>query len=305
MPIKLTHKEFISKCINKHNTQFTYSKTKYNGYDSVIIVTCNDHGDFEIKASTHSESKRGGCPYCKTRKKYTTNLFITEAIKIHNNKYCYDLVNIQTTNTATEKVTVLCNIHGGFETCADWHIKGKRGCQQCARERTTLAVTDTIDDFVRKAISTHGNELYDYSLVIINRQEKVKIICNRCKQLFEQNPNSHINGRGCRYCNLKGGIDETYFSKHPEMTSVPALLYMIKVFNDGEQFLKIGITTRTINERYTNLISYKYEIIKEEYMPLYDAFQLEQEYLRTNRNNRYWPKIKFDGWTECFILPSD
>lgn len=57
--------------------------------------------------------------------------------------------------------------------------------------------------FIEKAKQKHG-ELYDYSSsVYVTSTTKIKIICCRCGVEFEQTPNKHLQGRGCKVCNNK------------------------------------------------------------------------------------------------------
>lgn len=57
----------------------------------------------------------------------------------------------------------------------------------------------TTDIFINKAKKVHDNK-YDYSLVEYkNNKTKVKIICKK-HGIFEQCPNTHLQGRGCLLC---------------------------------------------------------------------------------------------------------
>jgi len=57
----------------------------------------------------------------------------------------------------------------------------------------------TTEQFIEKAKTIHG-DTYDYSLVEYkNNYTKVKIICP-IHDIFEQRPNSHLNGNGCPEC---------------------------------------------------------------------------------------------------------
>lgn len=57
----------------------------------------------------------------------------------------------------------------------------------------------TLDDFLSKAISVHGN-FYDYSKTLyINARTKVSITCPIHGEFF-QLPYDHLNGCGCRKC---------------------------------------------------------------------------------------------------------
>jgi len=57
----------------------------------------------------------------------------------------------------------------------------------------------TTEEFIEKSIKVHGDR-YDYSLVEYkNAHTKVKIICKE-HGVFEQTPNTHLNGSGCLEC---------------------------------------------------------------------------------------------------------
>jgi very-short-patch-repair endonuclease len=57
------------------------------------------------------------------------------------------------------------------------------------------------EDFIIDVRRIHGNK-YDYSLVDYkNNKTKVNIICNECKNVFYQRPDSHtVNKQGCNFC---------------------------------------------------------------------------------------------------------
>jgi hypothetical protein len=64
-------------------------------------------------------------------------------------------------------------------------------------------VHDT-ESFIKRAMEIHGNT-YDYSLIDYKRSsKKVKILCPK-HGVFQQIPNSHLNGCGCNEC----GRDKT------------------------------------------------------------------------------------------------
>ena len=117
--------------------------------------------------------------------------FIDEAKKIHN--YDYSLVEYVNNNT---KVKIICPIHGIFEQTPYKHLKGQ-GCPYCARNKKL-----TVEQFIERAIETHGSK-YDYSLVEYkNANTKVKIICP-IHGIFEQTPRNHWEGQGCPICSIK------------------------------------------------------------------------------------------------------
>lgn len=79
---------------------------------------------------------------------------------------------------------------------------------------------NTLDDFINKARTIHGN-LYDYSRVeYVNNKTPVEIVCNKHGS-FYQRPDSHLNGKGCAFCRLDKhrtllfgvGINDLYLTK--------------------------------------------------------------------------------------------
>lgn len=68
---------------------------------------------------------------------------------------------------------------------------------------------DKTSIYIKKAIEKHGNA-YDYSLVIFEHSRtNIKIICKRCGITFEQRPDKHLCGRGCKDC----AFDKRRFTK--------------------------------------------------------------------------------------------
>ena len=227
-------------------------------------------------------------------KKITTEDFIERANKIHNNNYDYSLVDYKNNKT---KVKIKCNIHGIFEQLPSGHLMGK-GCFNCNSPKRL-----NNKSFIEKAKKVHGNK-YDYSLVeYITGQKKVKIICKK-HGLFEQLPYSHYNGSGCKKCaNEKhlGGYSEEYFLNNENAKIFKGSLYIVKLENDVESFIKIGITKHSAKQRTKAIIPYKSTTIFEYKTTLYNAFLIEQILHKKLKNDQYNPKIYFGGHSECFI----
>ncbi len=125
--------------------------------------------------------------------KYTTNIFINKAIKIHGDKYDYSLVNYI---GSKNNIDIICKVHGVFRQIPNSHLNGK-GCKQCCIDKSKL----TTEKFINKSKQIHG-EKYDYSLVEYEKCcKKVKIIC-KVHGVFEQTPFNHYGYKcGCPKCN--------------------------------------------------------------------------------------------------------
>lgn len=128
-------------------------------------------------------------------KKLTTEQFIAKAIKIHDNKYDYSLVNY---NGAITDIIIICNTHGTFQQTPHDHLSGC-GCKKCSYEKLSNRYKLSLEVFIEKAIGVHG-DMYNYSLVQYkNIGTKVQIIC-QLHGAFDQRPGDHLKGNGCPKC---------------------------------------------------------------------------------------------------------
>lgn len=141
----------------------------------------------------------------------TTEQFIEEAIDVHQDLYKYDKVNYTNAHT---KVEIYCNkCEKYFFQVARTHLKGS-GCQTCGNIKKGLSRRSSQEEFIRKAKEIHGDK-YDYSKFIYEKSIiKSTIICNTCKNIFEQDAHSHIDKKaGCPKCGALAPTNVTRFSQ--------------------------------------------------------------------------------------------
>ena len=187
----LTTYEFIMKAEFVHGDRYDYSKVDYINNRTKVNIICKEHGIFEQRPTRHLCGD--GCPKCNGGVKSNHDEFIQKAKNTHGDIYDYSLVNY--INSIT-KVKIICKKHGVFEMKPNHHIIGQ-GCYMCGIEKNTHTTTQ----FIENAEKIHGN-IYDYSLVdYIHNNKIIKIICKK-HGVFEQKPNSHLNGRGCSKCKI-------------------------------------------------------------------------------------------------------
>ena len=196
--VKLTLKEFIGKAEKIHESKYSYKFVDYISARRKVKIVCNLHGYFEQTPSMHLAGQ--GCPKCGGSIRSNTSEFVDKAIKIHGEKYCYDLVEY-TKNC--ELVKIVCKLHGEFKQTPANHLFG-RGCLECGRT-ISIKAKSTKEEFLDKSASIHFDK-YDYSMVeYIGSSEKVYILCKKHKLLFSQTPNSHLRGSGCPICRASHG----------------------------------------------------------------------------------------------------
>lgn len=244
----------------------------------------------------------------KTRKRYTTETIIDEFKKIHEDKYDYSKVIYKTMHI---KIEIVCNIHGSFYMLPSAHQKRKQGCSKCAAIKNKNRQKDTTETFLEKVKKIHGNR-YDYSKTIYgnNAHEKVDIIC-RQHGLFKITPNSLLSAKAnCTKCSnitlgrklrknyTIGWSKEAWTLKNKDTLCT---FYIIKCWNETEEFYKLGITGKTVEERYkkSGYLPYNWKIIKIVQNTADYIYDLEEKILRITENYRYKPLIYFKGITKC------
>ena len=82
-------------------------------------------------------------------------------------------------------------------------------------------------------------------------------------------------------------------------------LYLIKCFNKNESFYKIGITVKTVKQRYAQDMPYQYEVIGLVHGEGGYVWQQEKNTHRALKDFRYKPCLSFGGMTECFSELTD
>jgi hypothetical protein len=93
-----------------------------------------------------------------------------------------------------------------------------------------------------------------------------------------------------------------------ENLSLPHHLYLISINTvEDEQFLKIGITSKSVKERISAIrmnVDWKYEIIEDIEMSGFEARAYESLVFERLMpfDTRYKPNFMFSGHTECFNI---
>ena len=80
-------------------------------------------------------------------------------------------------------------------------------------------------------------------------------------------------------------------------------VYIIRCWNEEEEFYKIGKTFTTVQARFRlkSMMPYNYEVWEEIiFNTSKEASKYEEKLLRINKNLSYKPSISFNGSNECF-----
>lgn len=284
---KLNQEVVIRNFIKIHGNKYSYDKFVFTKSVEKSVVTCKDHGDFEVSYSNHAHKVNPrGCPTCgeisrASKRTKPFSYYLHKFLEVHGDKYSY--VESSFINS-TKKMSVVCKNHGIFLQSPEKHIAGK-GCPACAGKGAMTA-----SRFKQRAKKAHG-DLYSYELIadshFKSKNSKVPIIC-KSHGVFWQNHHNHSFGQGCRKC-AKNGFN----------INKSGVFYIL---TEGNR-VKVGITNRNvyirlkeINRSGCNFNLYKFipfEIGK-------DCADFETAILRLLRSNFKNSNGDFDGVTESF-----
>ena len=166
----------IEKFRAVHGDRFDYSTVVWKGIDEKVTIICREHGDFSVRPYKHL-GPTGGCQQCnRIRREQTARTFedwVSLCKAVHGDQYEY----IRLTKRDGRAALVLrCPEHGEFVQAAKTHLQG-RGCSKCGGIKIAESKRMSVDDYVERARTIHG-DLYDYSEVEFdNIRQKIKIGC--------------------------------------------------------------------------------------------------------------------------------
>lgn len=133
-------------------------------------------------------------------RKLTKEQFIENSIKIHGDKYDYSKVEYIDNMTHVE---IFCKKHNEYFPQTP-NLHRRSGCPKCGEESRIKSQTKTKEDFIKDAISVHGDK-YSYDDVDYKgNKEEVTIFCKVHNEYFNKRPDAHISQKqGCPKCALR------------------------------------------------------------------------------------------------------
>lgn len=168
-----------------------------------------------------------------------------------------------------------------------------------------VAAVNKNEYFINQAKEVHG-EFYNYSKVkYTNSTTKVTIIDPEFGE-FDTQPKIHLVGGGClERLKASQGWSHSAWGNRAKTSSLfkSYKVYIIRCWNETEEFFKIGKTFTSMNKRFKGKLPYNHEVIDiiTNECGIFIS-KLESELHRKNKNNSYSPQISFDGATECYSV---
>lgn len=292
--IVIMTKEFLLEKISKTkiDTQQLQIKSGIIGYKKKIKITYKDY-PHELYISSLISGNEPTISTCTDKTKMAVDSFR----KIHGNLYDYTKFKYESSGSFG---TITCKIHGDFKQRYSAHKQGQK-CLQCAKDLVRTYSSDFIKEC--KIVHNYKYSYKDEKIFYRSIKHKIDIRCP-IHGVFKQAIDLHRKGQGCNRCKylLNNKRFEDWSKLRPNN---PAIFYILKCWNEDEEFYKLGITCKdNIKDRYCgkSTMPYNYQIIYEEksFDRLY-IWNKEVKLKKLNSPRIYKPIIKFNGSsTECF-----
>lgn len=174
-------------------------------------------------------------------------------------------------------------------------------CPSADQLKSMLSITSKTVQYLEEVKKRLGNHL-DYSKVNISkRSDKICVKCPEHGDFYIKVDNILTGSQcGCPKCSYefkqfgkKGFVTNcTKYQRTP-------LLYIALLKGDGEVFLKIGITSKTIKERFMH-IPYLLVGYATFSGPADEVYDMEKYLHKKYGQYAYIPNLKFNGRFECF-----
>jgi len=305
---KLTLYEFKINASKIHGNRYNYDFVNYTNSLVSVKIVCPEHGIFFQIPKTHLSGSC--CPKCSVKKRtkiqrYNTKIFTELAIEKHKNLYDYS-------NTiyfnSTEKVYIFCNLcKETFLMVPAAHLRGQ-GCPTCGNTKRGLRNRIGCKGFIDRLQKQYGNFLIYEKINFKKLSDIITLDCRRHGEFSIKAQYLLDNKISCPDCvsenkknkdNRLGGYNKSNTRNNFKKCN----FYLVKLKNEDETFVKIGMTIQNLKNRFPRMKSKKYdvEIIKNIEIELCRAFELEQKILYEFIERKYRPKTKFCGYTECLI----
>jgi hypothetical protein len=195
--------DLIKRAKEIYGDEYDYTKTVFKDWDTKIIITCKEHGDFEI-SPRHHIYRHHGCKECRGKhisqsKLYTQEEIIESAKTVHGDLYDYSISKYRGIDKEME---IICKKHGVFKQTPYNHIHKKCGCSECRYDYLSEKYRIPLEELLERFKEKHGDK-YKYPNIeeeYKNNRSRITIICP-IHGKFTQKVLKHLQGHGCSVCN--------------------------------------------------------------------------------------------------------
>ena len=276
--------------------KFVHHHCSVGWREDFILVTCPHHGEI-ITKFRNIKHRDFPCDAC-----FHLNRRINEVLELYA-EYHPEVYDIRTPPAETQ-IKFICKKHGGVvrNIRALMDRKPETPCHRCTSLNKHNAMQSVVDRYPN---------IKFYEDDYINASYPIKMECPI--HGFKTRYYHHFRNseHGCPECDFVSSESSNPFTRtsfvdvcEKNSEDCTGCFYIIKCTEEnGDEFVKVGITSKTIKERYPNLsvIPYVYEVLFDKRFNPIDCFNMEWEMKRGLREFHYRPELFFQGSvTECF-----
>ena len=316
------YKRWLQEARSKHKNNFDYSLTEEN-YRTVkkpkIKITCLTHNDiFDVTPEKHILYKSGGCKICERE--------IRETAKLGNFKQSFlnwfeehaskrlelrsDFLGM------TIDTKFYCKIHRSIKVTKPTLImnEGAMGCDKCSSDVISKKVRKPLNKYAEEAKALIKNEYVKLLETYFDEKSKSVRFTIECEIHGKQNNISFSYINKTEYsCPLCGKEHQGYTNHRLKKLlddgeqGKPTYLGVMEIEAFGIHSLKVGVTTRTLEERYAYNLKQIFYYVK---ISEIDAYVLENRIHRKFKQDHdlrilkkgMRQKERWAGDTECYFF---
>ena len=260
-----------------HEGVYTYdeSVTITNIEQQKINITCSIHGVFKQTMKHHLKGQ--GCPKCGVLRTQAKAILPFSEVESRLKAESLDdrYIPIESSYTKySDPMLFTCTVcDRSFSMIPHNLIHQKQNCPYCR------GMYKKVETVVEKLTKKHPNVVL-HPTVIKHAHEQLSCTC-AIHGIFTRTVGDLLNGFGCRECASKGFQPDK-----------PAILYYLSI-NNGQAY-KIGVTNRSVAERFSNTDLNKIQTVRTWYYDIgLEAYEQEQIILQ---------EFKHLAWTHEDLL---
>lgn len=291
---KMSFKEFKEKASMVHDRLYSYIDIED---DKSVSAVCKKHGEF--KQNKYSHLQGHGCKKCWSENKsilYNHEYFLKQLF-LKNNHYRDKKFEVISECMKRKSKVFVKDRYGVCEVSVSNLLEGA--------STSIVTAIDKVSYFKEQAFEKHGI-LYDYTYITEykNNTDILPIGCTY-HGIFNQKAMVHLSGSGCPKCNFNAfNYKEWEIMGQKSKNFESYKLYIVKLYNEDEEFYKVGKTYTNLTSRLRK-IPYLFECIATYEMGAIEVCKLENKIHKLYYSYKYLPKKEFGGHQECFsMLPT-
>lgn len=257
------YKQWINRAKEIHEDSFGYEKV-YLSFKTQknpdVVIYCKEHNnEFHVSPFNHIRNKSGGCKFCDEAQasKYFLEREFNKFKLFFDKHLAHRLIMHSSFNGMTQDMDFFCKIHNQISTHKPTYLMNSStyGCSVCAREaqaKSARLVDADVFSELSKTLPEHI-KIESVEFDEQTRSSRIKIHCDIHGSIFTTKGYLTRSPHKCPNCGkdsmgYAGNRLKTLVEKNSIGRATFIGVMSVEVF--GIQSIKVGVTTRTLQDRY-------------------------------------------------------